>query len=197
MKTSQFQWSKISFSKKIPKKNYIPFCSTAPFESPLTARYREEEAEKAKEEEERREKEPKFEFEEKTAAVMTKKVRFLEKLWKFLKGMGLATKIYKFQFSNFFSQFFNFFLFDHFVKSKFFRFSPIPSFSKCFQFLFPKNSFIFCRWKARSSSRKRLETGIFESEKSDSGGSFKKKTFFHDLIIDLFILIFKIPELLI
>ncbi|CAI5437665.1 unnamed protein product [Caenorhabditis angaria] len=46
-----------------------------PFESPLTARFREEE-EKAKEEEEWREKEePKIEFGEKTATTMTKKVK--------------------------------------------------------------------------------------------------------------------------
>ena len=49
------------------------------FESPLTARFREEEAERVEEEEKKRAEEPKFEFGEKTATVMTKKVRFLGK----------------------------------------------------------------------------------------------------------------------
>ncbi|EFP06931.1 hypothetical protein CRE_15780 [Caenorhabditis remanei] len=45
------------------------------FESPLTARFREEEAERVEEEEKKRAEEPKFEFGEKTATVMTKKVK--------------------------------------------------------------------------------------------------------------------------
>uniref|UniRef100_A0A8R1DSX5 WW domain-containing protein n=2 Tax=Caenorhabditis japonica TaxID=281687 RepID=A0A8R1DSX5_CAEJA len=49
--------------------------SSTPFESPLTARFRAEEAERIIEEERRKEEEPKFEFGEKTAAVMTKKVK--------------------------------------------------------------------------------------------------------------------------
>ena len=52
---------------------------SANFESPLTARYRElEEQKKQKEEELARAEaaEPKIEFEEKTAAVLTKKVNF-------------------------------------------------------------------------------------------------------------------------
>ncbi|CAP27945.1 Protein CBG08044 [Caenorhabditis briggsae] len=45
------------------------------FESPLTARFREEEAQREEEEEKKRAEEPKFEFGEKTATVMTKKVK--------------------------------------------------------------------------------------------------------------------------
>uniref|UniRef100_A0A1I7UT51 WW domain-containing protein n=1 Tax=Caenorhabditis tropicalis TaxID=1561998 RepID=A0A1I7UT51_9PELO len=45
------------------------------FESPLTVRFREEEAERKEEEEKKRAEEPKFEFGEKTAEVMTKKVK--------------------------------------------------------------------------------------------------------------------------
>ncbi|EGT31856.1 hypothetical protein CAEBREN_09481 [Caenorhabditis brenneri] len=48
---------------------------TEVFESPLTARYREEEAERKEEEEKKHAEEPKFEFGEKTATVMTKKVK--------------------------------------------------------------------------------------------------------------------------
>lgn len=57
-------WQRVEKSEK----------TTEIFESPLTARFREEEEERKEEEEKKRQEEPKFEFGEKTASVMTKKV---------------------------------------------------------------------------------------------------------------------------
>ncbi|CAB04486.1 U1-type domain-containing protein [Caenorhabditis elegans] len=58
-------WQRVEKSEK----------TTEIFESPLTARFREEEEERKEEEEKKRQEEPKFEFGEKTASVMTKKVK--------------------------------------------------------------------------------------------------------------------------